>query len=189
MDIERTLETQRLKLLRMVAGLVVSLGFMALGPVSRGFSNWVARYVGSILSRAELAVRFMLITQACLMVARRGMDIDRRQISAFLDPVLWTGETELSLSECHARLRAVRGVLLDLPRHAMRLLRRIKKRLRRGECSDPISPCPSHGLSISFSGWRLAENRIERPPDKSCRHLWSLNLPPNTGREALVVEA
>jgi len=127
-DIERALETQRLRLLRMVAGLVVLVGFLSAHPVSRGFSIWTCRFVGSILSRAEAAARYLVIAQARM-------------------------------------LKALRAILMDLPRHALRLLRRIEKQSR-VDTHQP-SPYPDTRLSTSCHDWRLAGNRIDRPPDHS----------------------
>ena len=98
------------------------------------------------------------------MVERSGMDVDRRQIATSLAAPFGVDEPDLSLSECRQRLRALRAVLMDLPHHALRLLRRIAKRSRRGLGlgSPRFDDCRSVGLC----GWRRAVVRVERPPDK-----------------------
>ncbi len=166
MDIERTLETQRHRLLRIVAGLVVAVGVLALGPVSHRFSDWTLSFVGSILTRAEAATRYLLIAQACLMVDRCGLDIDRSQISIPLAPALGMDDTKISVSESRRRLKALRAMLLDLPRYALRLLHRIEKQIRRAMGADRTSRdgYPSH-CSV-LDAWHLTVIRIERPPDK-----------------------
>lgn len=160
MDIERALETQRLRLLRMVAGLVVLVGFLSAHPVSRGFSIWTCRFVGSILSRAEAAARYLVIAQARMMDARNGIDVSFSESLALV-----TDDADVSPTEYQRRLKALRAILMDLPRHALRLLRRIEKQSR-VDTHQP-SPYPDTRLSTSCHDWRLAGNRIDRPPDHS----------------------
>jgi len=50
-DMERALETQRLKLLRVLAGLVLAVAFVSGAPLSRDFSRWARGVVASVLSR------------------------------------------------------------------------------------------------------------------------------------------
>ena len=164
MDIERTLETQRLKLLRILAGLLFTIGFLSVGPVSRGFSVWVCGYVGSVLSRAEMAARYLVIAQARVIAARHGCDLDIDRFSESFARTAAPLVTEPSVAECRARLRALRAVLMNVSRHALRLLRRIEKHLRAsGPRPAPrFEPCRS---SILCAG-RRAVIRLERPPDK-----------------------
>jgi len=161
-------ETQRHRLLRIVAGLVVLVGFLAVGPVSRRFSDWTLGFVGSVLSRAEAAARYLLITEACLIISRNGLDLDRRRIPEFLAPVVIVDDDgmDISLTNCQGRLRALRAVLMDLPRYAGRLLRRMEKQVRRTTSGDQASPRPEQNQSALLGRWRLAAKRVERPPDK-----------------------
>jgi len=166
-DIERTLETQRLRLLRIVAGLVLIVGILAVGPVSRRFSDWTLGFVGSVLSRAEAAMRYLVITQACLMIDRSGLGLERRQIPVSLFSPQAVVDTDVSLMECRRRLKLLRAMLMDLPRYALRLLRRIAKRDRRGRGGDQVPPRAGQMRSAFLSRWQLAANRIERPPDNA----------------------
>ena len=177
MDFERTLETKRLRLLRLVAGLIVLLGFVSVGPVSRVFTGAVCGFVGSILSRAEACAQYMVIVQARLMVARNGMNWDRSRFSEPLARVFLAEETDVSLSECRARLRALRALLLNLPRHALRLIRRIERQMRRAAQTKQTSPCPAGHPFAWLCEWHLAAIRIERPPDK-IRAAFPLISPP-----------
>ncbi len=165
MDFERALETQRLRLLRLVAGLVVLVGVLSLGPVSKGFSGWTCRFVGSILSRAETAARYLAIAQVRMMLARSGMELNQRQISDSLARAYAPDDVDLSLLECRRRLRGLCAVLEDLPRFALRLLRWIEKQTRRASGTLRVSPFPDGRLVPSLSDWQLAGARIERPPD------------------------
>jgi len=176
-DFEQAIETQRLRLLRIVAGLIILLGVLSLGPVSRGFSVWTCRFVESILSRAEAAARYLIIAHAYQMIARSGMDLNRKQISESLAREFATDGADVSLSECQRRLKVLRAVLKDLPRAALRLLRLIEKQSRRAMSTDQPSRFPHSRLSTSLHDWRLAGMRIERLPDIGLRKLL-LFLPP-----------
>lgn len=184
MDIERALETQRQRLLRIIATLVGVVGVLTLGPVSCRFSDWTLSFVHSILRRAEAATKNLVITQAYLIGGRSGLRMDARQIAGCLAPILPTSETEISLPDCQKRLKALRLILSDLPRHAARLVRRIDKEARRAVRTIRV---PHHGEGSSFallSESQLITNRIERPPDKirALHRSFYLFLPPPENR-------
>lgn len=183
MDLEQAIETQRLRLLRIVAGLVVLIGCLSVGPVSRGFSVWTCRFVGSILSRAEAAARYLVIAQARSMAVRAGTGLRSEQISACLARVVMD-DVEVSASECRQRLKALRAVLTNLPRAALRLLRWIEKQARRAVRSDRVSHNFEGRLSISLHDLQLAGTRIERPPDLSPNFPSLFLTSPGTRREA-----
>ena len=164
MDFEQALETQRHRLLRIIAGLVVLVGCLAVGPVSRGFSEWILGFVRSILSGAETASRYLLIAQASSLAARSGQGIAPSQIAASVHLVSAMAEADCSLSGCQRRLKALRLLLSDLPNRALRLLRRIAKEIRRS--ADQRSPRIVIGLFTPLRSWRRAAIRVERPPDK-----------------------
>ena len=164
MDTVRAIDSQRLRLLRLLVGLVVALGFLSVGPVSRGFSAWVCGLVGSVLSRAELAGRYLVIAQARLMAARNGDDLEYSRFAGAFTSEFTACETELSPCDLRQRLKALQEVLMDLPRHALRLLRRIGKHMRSASGSHDV-PCFDPRLPGALRAWRLAGNRIERPPE------------------------
>ena len=166
MDREQAIETQRRRLLRLVAGLIAAVGFLSVGPVSRSFSVWACGFVGSILSRTEAAVRYLVIAEARGMMAGRGVAFDCSSFTESLSRASDEPEAHPSFADCRARLRALQAVLTDLPRHALRLVRRIEKQNRRAVCADRPLSRPDALLSAFLCTWRLAENRTERPPDK-----------------------
>ena len=166
MDFERTRETQRLKLLRIVAGLFVVLGVLAVGPVSRWFSEWTLGFVGSVLSRAEAAARHLLMTRVYLIARQSDLDLDRNQIAEALAAALIVDAPEVSLPECRRRLKTLRALLMDLPCHALRLLRRIAKQCRRSAPMDRDLARPDMRRSIPPRAWQRIAFRVERPPDK-----------------------
>ena len=187
MNIERTLETQRHRLLRIVAGLLIVIGVLAIGPVSRRFSDWTLGFVLSVLPRLEAAVRYLAITQACLSISREGLDVDRHRFAASVGPEICLDVSGLSLAECRARLRAFRAVLRNLPRHALRLLRRSNASLARAsDLFRHVTP-PRSTLSSSLDDWRLIGVRVERPPDKRPSAPAFMSPPPVLRREASVV--
>ena len=69
--IERTLETQRITLLRLLAGLAWLVVFASLAPAVSMVPHWVRRYVVSVLRRAEAAANNMLFVSACLLAGRQ----------------------------------------------------------------------------------------------------------------------
>lgn len=162
---EQAIETQRLRLLRLLAGLLVAIGFLSVGPVSRGFSALACGFFGSILSRAEAAAGYLVIAQARQIAVCMGLDVDRSRFSMPLSPEFSACEADTSLFDIRQRLCALQAVLMNLPRHALRLLRRIEQAARRGACADRVLPRPGADLSVSRHPERLAVNRIERPPD------------------------
>ena len=166
MDFERTLEAQRLKLFRIVAGLFVVVGVLSVGPVSRGFSVWACGFVGSILSRAEAAARCLVFARANSMIAGSGIELDRSWLSESLARAFAASETEVSLSECRVRLKDLYAVLTDLPRHAVRLIRRAQKHMRRAIRVDQLLPRLDRNHPAPICVWNLTTTRIERPPDK-----------------------
>lgn len=164
MDFEQALETQRHRLLRIIAGLVVLLGFLSAAPISRNFSVWVCGFVGSVLARAELAARYLVIAQAYRMAARSGFKGDRDQIRASLNHAVKHDEADMSPSACRRRIKVLRAMLMDLPRQAHRLLRRVEKQCRRKGRKDRSAPRPDTTPSGSLHETRRAKTRIERPP-------------------------
>ena len=178
MDLERAIETQRLRLLRLVAGLVVAVEVLSVGPFSRGFSVWFCGFIGSILYRAEVAARYLVIAEARRIAACRGLPVDHSRFSVFGSPEFAARETEFPPSDLGERLRALRAVLLDLPRHARNLVRRTEKQTRRTARTDHPVPQPDTRFSTWLHSWRLAKNRIERPPDIDPSVLPLLSPPP-----------
>ena len=163
-DFQQAIETQRLRLLRILAGLAVLLGVLAVGPVSRGFSDAVCRFVGSLLSRAELAARNLVIAEAGLIATRTNSDVERARLFDVPLPAIAREEGDCALLDLRARLVAVRRMLHDLPRYGLRLLRRAEKRIREISHIASSAPCPEDRTALD--AWRLAEIRVERPPDK-----------------------
>ena len=194
MDFERAIDTQRHRLLRLVAGLLVLVGFLSVGPVSRGFSDWVCRYVGPRLSRSEAAARYLLIAHARRTAARCGDAIDHDQFADCIASVRVADDADISLSACRSRLWALRALLMNLPQQAARLLRRMESLGRRPVRVDRIARIVDAEISAALHDWRLVGARIERPPDTAFQVIDLLakrsafSLPSETRREAKAFE-
>lgn len=167
MDLERACETQRLKLLRFLAGLLAALAFVSVAPCSSVLSRFVGGAILSLLPRVEMAGRCLVIVQARLIAARIGLRIDHDRVADYFTQNGSEGGGSVSLSTLRDRLEALRALLEDLPRHGLRLLSRIKKRARRSQRRVPPSMPRADTVSFGlFGAWRLVATRIERPPDK-----------------------
>ena len=99
------------------------------------------------------------------MAVRDGFEVDSRCFSVSFAPEVPACDTDLSPREIRSRLMALQTVLMDLPRHALRLLRRIEKQMRRAASGVRHVPQPDEQLSASFCHQPPEETRIERPPD------------------------
>jgi len=177
-ELERAIQAQRHRLLRVLAGLLAVVAFVSIGPFSRDFVRWVDGGVASVLSRAELAAQYLIVAQARIIAARIGSDVDRDHL---LKCALrrTAREGEVSLSHLRRRIRILRAMLADLPRSGMRLLRRAEKALRR---EDQPTPCPDILISDGPSAWQSGDVRIARPPDKQIPTATCAGyLPPRSG--------
>ena len=164
MEIEQGIGTQRLKLLRMIAGLLMVIVFMSAAPFSSDCRRWFRGFIFSVLTRAEAAAQSLVIAQAIVLAHRRElsftpfMPLDIAQkpdlnASRSVDPL----PTLVSLSH---RLRALRGVLMNLTRHGLRLLQRMS-----GAISSQRDSKPAAAPNLLLV-WQLALKRVERPPIK-----------------------
>ena len=165
MEIERALETQRLALLRLLTGLAVALRFAALAPAVSMLPLWVRSYAAALLVRVEAGVQSLVIVAACGLLRQQaavspvGLSFPGLAVSAL--PKDGTS-TEALLH----RIKVLRGVLNDLPRHAKRLI----SRLTRAASEEPV-PLNQRGIDagIFVVTTTPVRARIERPPDKGPR--------------------
>lgn len=167
MDVQAAIETQRLRLLRLLAGMLAVVAFVSAAPISRGFSRWVVEGVAAILPRAELAAQYLLFAQAGARAARANGPVDRRRL---LDHALRDRPGDgnrITLSSLRHRLEVLRALLEDLPGFGLRLLRRVRKAMLRGSRPHHPHPCAKADMTMPLDAWRLAGARIDRPPDKA----------------------
>ena len=164
-DMEQALETQRLKLLRLLAGLAVALSLVSLAPAVSMLPRWVRTYVASVLIRAEIAVHNLVIVTACGLLRKQGAG----SATGFSFPPLPFAALPEDAASCGALLRRInllRAVLQDLPRHAKQMIARLRK-----PKSEPREPLPYWEVYAGVLGApdALCLARIERPPDKRYR--------------------
>ena len=185
LTIEQEIATQRLRLSRLVAGLLLAVVFVAAAPFSSAYRVWVREAVLSILTRAEYAAQCLVLVQARVLAAQAGVCAQAALLDAArkdMRNALRSSETTLpSFHALRLRLKALQAVLRDLPRHGLRLLRRL---LGAGRASERGHFVPSR--EDRTGALRLGGDVIERPPDKVVlRSKESMSLPPDIGREAL----
>lgn len=162
---EQALETQRLKLLRLLAGLAVALGLLSLAPAVSMLPRWVRSYVASVLVRAESAVHSLVIVAACGLLraqtsgASVGLSFPSLPIEALPE------ETPSTAALFH-RIKMLQAMLGDLPRQAERMVARMMKRE-----SEPRERSRAWDLFAEEFGTTdtPVAARIERPPDKQPR--------------------
>jgi len=191
---ERALETQRVKLLRLLAGWVAVVEVLSLGPLQIELPRWVRSFFVSILTRAEFAAQSLVFVSACLSrkngsrgSVREGSAASREMPRAV--PIGCADDVPSTKALLH-RMNALRALLRGLRRHRFRLTQ------RRAVGRNPRSVGCSRSLRdrwIMLAPWpvrdaRVIQPKVERPPDKSCQlSVRSLDVPPpDFGREATV---
>ena len=152
---ERALETQRLALLRVLAGLAMALRLVSFAPVVSMLPRWVRLHVSSVLMRSEVASQSLVYVAACVYFGHRG---DWPGMPTQVEAV---PEDGFSSEVLLRRIAALRAVLQDLPRYAKRLMTRRKETRETTYREWPplnveMLPPPPFPLQA----------RIERPPDK-----------------------
>ena len=165
MEMERALETQRLALLRLLAGLAAALRLVAFAPAVSLMPRWVQSYVASLLERLESAAHSLVIVTACGVLRRQGM----RSMGGLSFPPLPVRALTEDASSCAALLRQInqlRAVLEDLPRHAKRMIRRMLRPKAKPRVPSVYRDVCAGILVVADAP--IVE-RIERPPDKRQR--------------------
>lgn len=160
MKIEQELDRQRLRLLRLLAGLAALVVLVSLAPALSMVPQWVRAHMASVLVRAELAAENMVIVAAYVMT--------RTQVSVAPVPSVWSQELcdgRLSTVRLLRRIATLRAVLENLPRAAQRLLKRLEKARRKSREDTPVHGW-DWGAAIASSQSAVFDAREDRPPDK-----------------------
>lgn len=165
MEIERAIETQRLKLLRLLAGLFTAVALLSVGPIAPAWSRWVRSFVFSVLERAEAAAQSLVLAQACLIARSNGCDVDRARLAQRHIRAMTVSDADdvPSLADLRRRIVALRALLKDLPRRSRRLLRRVIA-WAGGLCSDFTARLFYADCLGMPQRERMIVSRIERPP-------------------------
>lgn len=158
MEIERRLEIQRLRLLRLLAGLALLVGLVSRAPAVSMLPAWVHAHVASVLARAERAAENLVIVAACLLSQAR-VGVAPCAVCSDDAPLAVSGARLLR------RIAALQSVLNDLPRHAERLLKRLAKARRKDGTRESAAVWPVETVAVQHHPVDFDE-RVERPPDK-----------------------
>ena len=166
MGLGRAVETKRDALLRLLARLLLAVDLLSYAPFDGKMTRWVCRAVSSVLDRAELAAGYLVIVAARVLVAQGVTASEANWLALAREAVpargAGRGDDILSCTHLRARLFAVRAVLNNLHRHALRLLRRCARVER---AAPPVFPAKVHIAvnAIAPPCLRLVP-RVARPP-------------------------
>jgi len=173
-DIERALETQRRKLLRLLTGLFAAFEILSVVSVDRELPRWFVSMSYYILCRAESAAQCLVLVQTRLLT-RQGVDVvavsQGRDYAKHKPPY---GRRLNSQGErLRNQIRALQDVLTNLRDHAVRKMRLDAERhlaaLMQGTRSNRIvgfQRSADQALRLVPAGHELVLSRVERPPDK-----------------------
>ena len=158
--LERALETQRVRLLRLLTGWLAVVAVLSAGPLAVPLPLWARAYFDDLLIRAELAAQYMVQVSARIQARGEFGSAGATCVApASLDLV---PEDVPSTAALLRRMRALRRVLLDLQRFGLRLLRR-----REGRAARPAVTWEhlTHSV-LRFDVPQWIAPTVERPPDR-----------------------
>ena len=162
-DFERALETQRVKLLRLLTGWLAVVALLSGGPFAVPLPRWVRAVFADLVVRAEFAA------QCLVRVSARSQAGDYCAViedSRFSIVHLDTGDRADDVPSTAAllrRMKALRGLLQDLPRFGRRLLRRLSD-----DSADVfLGSIPTHESRAPSTAPQWVVPGIERPPDRT----------------------
>lgn len=182
MTMEWAVETRRLKLLRLLAGWLAAVGFLSVAPLAPAWTRWARGFLASVLSRAEAAAQCLVFIQAREIARKSGGDVDRAWLVRHVDlPSACALDAPPSLATLRRRIIALRRVLKTLPRHAMRLLRRMAAGCDGHERREQVETARAVGLIRAGQCHPL---RVWHPPESRLL-LRIFYLPPASGRRVL----
>lgn len=176
---ERAIDLQRDALLRLLARLVVAVEIMSCALLVDRAPYWARAFVSSILFRAEIAAEYLVIASMRALLPhdfRSGemSNLARSALSSVrnrrdcAENLRLQDEDGISCDGLMARIQALKDLLENLPRAAMRRLRH-----ELGvEAHSAALPAGETAFGKMFTGaafFMMAQvfaPRIERPPDK-----------------------
>jgi len=162
-SLERTLEAQRVRLLRLLTGWFAVVALLSAGPLAVPLPRWVRAVIADLLIRAELAAHYMVQVSARLQA--QGDFAGLAGCDAAPAPTEMTLDDVPSTAAILRRMRALRRLLSDLPRYGQRLLRRVLCGVS-GRVAPLAGPAGAVANPVAPQ-WNAPLG--ERPPDKD-RH-------------------
>ncbi len=156
-DLERALEAQRVRLLRLLTGWFGLVALMSVAPLAVPMPRWFRAFLSDVVTRAELAAHYMVQMSARLQAAEVLPDLRKdAPVASTCNP---QGEVP-STASLLRRMRALRRVLKDLPLAGRRLLWRL--------CPKEAVVRPAWNQSSDARACSLVPNsnvpKIEPPP-------------------------
>ena len=184
MDFERAIETERVRLLRLLTWWLALVGVLSGGPFQVPLPRWVCGFLDTLLPRAELAAQCLLTASTCLHRAGNPVvSIDTPKPIASRAPDDVPSSTALL-----RRMTVLRDLLENLSRYALRQSAQRQK-------SSPFD-WTRRNFDIDERAASMHRPwfapRLARPPDIGCgddpriNPIFENSLPVS-GREALVV--
>ncbi len=163
---ERAVETQRLKLLRLLAGWLAVVAFLSAAPISPAWTLWVRSFLSSVLARAEAAAQCLIFVEARRIAQARGGEVDPAWLSQRHFELLSVCDgTPPSLAVLRRRLVALRGLLNSLPRRGLRLLRRMTAGYDADGVSDQDAPEARRRLDGMAANSQWCPQTVWHPPE------------------------
>ena len=174
MTIRPSITTQRIALLRLLAGWEIVLAVLACPVFAERFTQPVRGLLSSLLFKAELAAGYLVIAAARGLIKRGAVRADhfdpRAQadalagtLAALLSHAASDADDAITVDRLRRRITALKRVLRTLPRCALRLLRTLSGTRSTDESS--LSPLSLPHLTVPRALRRAV--RIDRPPDKN----------------------
>jgi len=162
LNLERTLETQRVKLLRLVTGWLAVVVLVSGG--SLGLPRWARSFLADLIVRAEFAAQCLVLVSARLQTNERWAVAEDSPASVSRSEGGGAVDETPSVAVLLRRMKALRRVLQDLPRFGRRLLRPLRG--SEGEKRVRCSTGRTHPIDVAPAPPEWVAPRVERPPDK-----------------------
>jgi len=173
LELERALETQRRKLLRLLTGLFAAVEFLSVGSANRKLPQWFLSLSLYILRRAEAAAQCLIIVESRVLAQNGCGPVDcayQSPLPRKQDKKDRSRRERVSVPDgerLRRRIRALQDVLADLSQHALRKKRFDAK--RGAKCSGKSARPRGHDHHEIYCDPLRREPmvpRVERPPDK-----------------------
>jgi len=163
-----TINSQRLALLRLLAGWAVLLRVLDCPVFADHFTRPVRVFLSRLLFKAELAAGFLVVAVADVLIRRGFVRADSFDALAYTEMMVASlfesqgSDDALSVARLRVRVNVLKRVLGNLPRAARQLLRGLC-----GGAGRSVAPCIAW-LKEQHAGMRSlwVFQRIDRPPDK-----------------------
>ena len=163
MDLERAMEAQRVKLLRLLTGWLAAVVLVSGVSLDLPLPRWVRGFITDLIVRAELAAAYLVRVSAYVQAGDQWIVVG--DSSPVLSRISERCDEPPTTAALVRRIKALRRLLQDLPRHGRRLLRPLDGGEVEADCAGGFRAVDC-GLENSAHAQWIAPG-IERPPDTS----------------------